>query len=190
MNELSTQRYFTVDQVIYRWEYSYLYSKVLKYWNNFLDYFTSVELTVNLRTTYEWREFRCMYLLYNCRMIFFILSFFVGYILSIGFVRLRTIWLSARASTHIEHRCSRLHAEDVTITDVVIKTPDGKWDWSANDIMPGSNELGFLVILKKSRVEFSAWGRLVENWNWASWDSTLEEASWFLSLGKASPVGL
>ena len=62
--------------------------------------------------------------LYNCGRIFFILSFFVGYILSFGLVRLRTIRLSARVGTHIECRCSRSHGEDVTITDVIIKNPD------------------------------------------------------------------
>ena len=60
---------------------------------------------------------------------FFILSFFVGYILSFGLVRLRTNRFSARAGAHIECRCSRSCAEDVTITDVIIKTPDRKWDW-------------------------------------------------------------
>ena len=67
-----------------------------------------------------------IYVLYNCRMIFFILSFFVGYILSFGLVRLRTIRLSARAEAHIERRCSHSRGEDVTITDVIIKTPDRK----------------------------------------------------------------
>ena len=65
----------------------------------------------------------------NCGMIFFfILSFFVGYILSFGLVRLRTIRLSlsARAGTHIECRCSPACGEDVTITDVIIKTRDWK----------------------------------------------------------------
>ena len=62
-------------------------------------------------------------------MFFFILSFFVGYILSFGLVWLRTIWLSARAGAHIERRCSRSLGEDVTITDVIIKTPDRKCDW-------------------------------------------------------------
>ena len=81
---------------------------------------------------------------------FFILSFFVGYIFSFGLVRLRTIGLSARAGTHIERRCSHLSADDVTMTDNIIKTPDKKWDWGANDVMPGSDGLGFLVILKKS----------------------------------------
>ena len=65
-------------------------------------------------------------MLYNCGMIFFILSFFVGYILSFGLVKLRTIQLSARAGTHIERRCSRSRAEDMTITDVIIKNPDRK----------------------------------------------------------------
>ena len=66
-------------------------------------------------------------LLYNCGRIFFILSFFVGYILSFGLIRLRTIRLSAWVEAHIERRCSCSHREDVTITDVIIKTP--AWDW-------------------------------------------------------------
>ena len=56
---------------------------------------------------------------------FFILSFFVGYILSFGLVRLRTIRLSALAGAHI--KCSScLRAEDVTTTNVIIKTQDRK----------------------------------------------------------------
>ena len=66
-------------------------------------------------------------MLYNCKMIFFILSFYISYILSFGFVRLRNIRLSAHADTHIEHRCSHSCTEDVTITDIIIKTPDRKW---------------------------------------------------------------
>ena len=58
-------------------------------------------------------------ILYKCGRIFFILSFFVGYIL-FGLVRLRTIRLSARASAHIE--CSsRSCVEDVTITNFIQK---------------------------------------------------------------------
>ena len=57
---------------------------------------------------------------------FFILSFFVGYILSYGLVRLRTFQLTARVRAHIERRCSRSRGEDVTITDVITKTPDRK----------------------------------------------------------------
>ena len=56
---------------------------------------------------------------------FFILSFFVGYILSFGLVRLRTIRLSARAGAHIE--CSsRLRVENEIITNAIIKTPERK----------------------------------------------------------------
>ena len=65
-------------------------------------------------------------LLYNCGRIFFILSFFVGYISSFGLVRLRTFQLSARVGAHIERRCSFSRGEGVTITDVIIKTPDRK----------------------------------------------------------------
>ena len=69
------------------------------------------------------------YLLHNCgKIFFFILSFFIGYILSFGLVRLRTIRHSARVGTYIERRCSRSRGEDVTITHVIIKTPDKKWD--------------------------------------------------------------
>ena len=67
-------------------------------------------------------------MLYNCVRIFFILSFFLGYILSFGLVRLRTIRLSAWIRAHIEHRSSRFGGEDVKITDVIIKTPGRKWD--------------------------------------------------------------
>ena len=62
------------------------------------------------------------------RRIFFILLFFIGYILSLGLVRLRTIWLSARVGTDFNagvHACG----EEVTITDVIIKTLDRKLDW-------------------------------------------------------------
>ena len=108
-------------------------------------------------------------MLYNCGIIFFILSFFVGYILSFGLVRLRTIRLSACAGTHIEHRCSCSWMEDVKITGVIIKIPDGKWDWDVND---GSDGLGILVIFKKA----------------ASWNLTLDEASWDSDLGKSTWV--
>ena len=68
-------------------------------------------------------------MLYNCGIIFLYYHFFVGYILSFGLVRLRTVRLSARVGAHIEHRCSRSCREDVTITDDIIKTPDRKWNW-------------------------------------------------------------
>ena len=71
-----------------------------------------------------------LYMLYNCGRIFFISSFFIGYILSFSLVRLRSIWLSARVGAHIECRCSHSRREDVIITDVIIKTPDRKCDCS------------------------------------------------------------
>ena len=82
-------------------------------------------------------------------MIFFILSFFVGYILSFVLVRLRTIRLSARAGALIECRCSRSCTVDVTIPNGIIKTPDEKCDRDMNDVMPGSEGLGILVIFDK-----------------------------------------
>ena len=97
-------------------------------------------------------------MLYNCGRIFFILSYFVVYVLSFGLVRLRTIRLSARAGAHIECWCSRSCAEDVTITGVMIKTPGRKWDWGVNDVIPGSDGLGILVIffLKSSLLRSDA----------------------------------
>ena len=115
----------------------------------------------------------------NCGRIFFILSFFVGYILSFGLVRLRTIRLSARASAHIECRCSYSCAEDVTITNVIIKTPDRKCAGVWMTSWPEAMGWEFWWFLKKA----------------VSWDSdrdeicrdlTLDETSWFLSLGEAS----
>ena len=105
--------------------------------------------------------------LYNCGRISFILSFLIGYILSFGLVRLRTVRLSARAGAHIEYRCSRSRAENVTPTNVIIKTPDRKWDWSVNDVMPRSDELRILVILeKKQLVDIRRWSKRVEIWSW------------------------
>ena len=76
-------------------------------------------------------------------------GFFLYYHFSL--VRLRTIRLSARAGAHIECRCSRSCAEDVTITDVIIKTPDRKWKTGVvNDVRSGSNRLRILVIFEKS----------------------------------------
>ncbi len=37
----------------------------------------------------------------------------------------------------------------MTITDVIIKTPDRKWTGDVNDAMPGSDGLGILVIFEK-----------------------------------------
>ena len=34
--------------------------------------------------------------------------------------------------------------------NVIIKTPDGKWDCSVNDVMPGSDGLGIVVIFEKT----------------------------------------
>ena len=89
-------------------------------------------------------------MLYNCERIFFILSFFVGYILSFGLVWLRTFRLSTRVGAHIERRCSRSHGQDVTISDVIIKPRIGNRTGDMNEIMPGNDGLGFLGILKKA----------------------------------------
>ena len=65
---------------------------------------------------------------------FFLLIIFVNYILSFGLVGLWTIRLSAGAGAHIEDS-SRSCVEDMTITNVIIKTPDKKLDWGVNDVM-------------------------------------------------------
>ena len=74
----------------------------------------------------------------------FFISFFIGYILSFGLVRLRTIRLSARVGAHIERRCSRSLWKDVTITDVIIKPRIGNVTGDVNDVMPGSDGLKIL----------------------------------------------
>ena len=98
---------------------------------------------------------------------FFIIIFLWLYLI-IRLVRLRSIRLSA----HIECRCSRSRAKDVTITNVIIKTPDRKWVCGVKDVMLGSDGLGFLVIFEKA----------------VSWDLTLSEASWDSDLGESSWV--
>ena len=52
----------------------------------------------------------------------------------------------------------------MTITNVIIKTPDRKLDWGVNDVMPGSDGLRIWWFLKKA-------------------------VSWDLTLGRASPAG-
>ena len=83
--------------------------------------------------------------------------FFVGYILSFGLVRFRTVQLSAWVGAHIERR------EDVTITDVIIKIPDRKWTGDVNDVMPGSDGLRILGdFWKKAELRFEPrWSELI-----------------------------
>ena len=101
---------------------------------------------------------------------FLILSFFVGYILSFGLVRLRTIRLSARAGAHIVTSSAR-ERELHSITDVIIKPPDGKWNWGGwMTSCPKARGLGILVIFFFFEKE-------------ESWDLSLGEASWDLKLG-------
>ena len=108
----------------------------------------------------SWYSKRKMSWCYIIEEGFFILSCFVDYILSFSLVRLRTIRLSGRVGAYIE--CSsRSCAGDMTITNVIIKTPDRKWDWGVNDVISGSNELGILVIFEKA----------------VNWDSDLGVAS-------------
>ena len=59
----------------------------------------------------------------------------------------------------------------MTITDVIKKNPDRKYDLGCE--WRHARKLRILVIFKKKAV---------------SWDSNLGESSWFLDLGEASPV--
>ena len=88
-------------------------------------------------------------MLYNYGMIFLMLIIFRNYILSFSLVGLWTIRLSAGAGAHIEYSSS-LPTDDMTIINVIIKTPDRKYDWGVNDVMPGSEGLRFLVIFAKA----------------------------------------
>ena len=110
---------------------------------------------------------------------FFILSFFVGYILSFGLVRLRTIRLSARVGAHIERRRSRSRGEDVTITDVIIKPRIVNGTGDVNDVMPGSDGLRILGDFWKKAVSRDL--KLDE----ASWDPNLGESSWVYEMRRA-----
>ena len=120
-------------------------------------------------------------MLYNCGKIFLKLSFFVAYILSFGLVRLRTIWLSARKRAHIEYS-SRSRVEDVTITHVIIKSPDRKLNWGVNDVMPGSDGRGFMEILQL--VEIRTWARPVELWSARCAARLLSQWVEILTLGR------
>ena len=62
-------------------------------------------------------------------------------IYSFGLIGLWTIRLSAG---------SRSCAEDMTITNVIIKIPDRKWLWGVDNVMLGSEGLRFLVIFEKA----------------------------------------
>ena len=112
-------------------------------------------------------------MLYNCGGIFLYYHFFVGYILSFGLVRLRTIRLSARVGPHIERWCSCSRWEDVTITDFIITTPDrngtGGCEWChsrrqwAEDFgwfLKKSSELRFEP--RRSELNFWTWARPVQ----------------------------
>ena len=81
---------------------------------------------------------------------FFLLINFVNYILSFGLIGLWTIRLSAGAGAHIEYS-SRWRAEDMTITNVIIKTPDRKWTG----------------VWMTSCPEAMGWGQSFEIWLWA-----------------------
>ena len=71
------------------------------------------------------------------------------------------LFVSWCTCTHIEYS-SLSCAEDMTITNVIIKTPDRQWDWGVNDVMPGSDRLRFLMILKKTLVEIWLWAGPVQ----------------------------
>ena len=48
--------------------------------------------------------------------------------------------------------CSRSCAEDMTITNAITKTPERKWNWDVNDVMPGSDGLRILGDFEKKQL--------------------------------------
>ena len=138
-------------------------------------------------------------MLYNCGRIFFILSFFVGYILSFGLVRLRTIqlsgtcrcihWVQVFTLAHggcDNHRCHNNNP---------------RWEIGMGCEWRHARKwcTGILGDFEKKAV---SWDSDLGEVSWVlvygirhvfvgfvSWDLMLDEASWFLSLGEASPVG-
>ena len=89
-------------------------------------------------------------LCYIIRERFFILIIFhkLYFIIRFGWA-LNYSALSGGAGAHIEYS-SRSFAEDMTITNVIIKNPEGKWDWGVNDVMPGSDGLRIWRFWKRS----------------------------------------
>ena len=82
---------------------------------------------------------------------------------------------------HIERRCSRSRGEDVTITDVIIKTTDRKWDWGCkwrHARKRWAEEFGWFL-KKSSYLRFWPWrGELIfEPWRGqASWVYEMQES--------------
>ena len=94
--------------------------------------------------------------------------------------------LSAGAGAHIEYS-SRSCAEDITITNVIIKTPDRKYDWGVNGVMPGGENS---VISKKTLVEIWLWVRSVQPEATGCAARLLGQAVEILILGRAVQLGV
>ena len=106
-------------------------------------------------------------------MIFFYLIIFVGYILTFGLVRLRTVRVLVQVFMLARRGCNNHEYHNK-------KNPDRKWNWGVIDVMPGSNGLGILVIFEnKQLVEIWRWSRRVEIRTWARRDK-------FVSTGFAA----
>ena len=101
-----------------------------------------------------------IHFIYACYIIaewFFYLIIFVNYILSFGLFRLWTIRLLVQVFTLMRGGCDNHKCHNKNIR--------WKWDWGVNDVMPGSDGLGILVIFEKSSElrfepgrEQSSWG--------------------------------
>ena len=76
----------------------------------------------------------------------------------LGFELFGIVQVQVQVLAHIEYS-SRSRAEDMTITNVIIKTPDRKWNWVVNDVMPRSDGLRIWWFQKR-----------------VSWDLTLGQA--------------
>ena len=72
------------------------------------------------------------------------------YMLPLGLVRLRNVWLSTWVRCKLEHRCWRACGEDVSFTDALIKIPEKGWPVDGNDVMHWQRMQRIWGILKKS----------------------------------------
>ena len=95
--------------------------------------------------------------------------FFLYYHFSLV-ISYHSVWLGLELFGLVHVQVHTLRAEDMTITYVIIKTPD-------------RNETGVWITSCPEAMGWEFWWFLKKA---VSWDLNLGEASWFLSLGEAS----
>ena len=118
--------------IIYIYIYIYIYSKTGKYY-----YPSLYKCKINI-TILKWLT------MLNCGRIFFLYYHF----------SLVISYHSGYLGAHIECRCLRSRGEDVTITDVIIKTPDKKWDWGCEWRPARKRWAGILGYFEKKAVSW------------------------------------